>query len=310
MEHEIFYISPLTDFGFKKIFGDKVIMKRFLEVLFKSQKVKMKIQDLTYIPQEADGSYKDSRRVVYDVHCVTDKGEEIIVEMQNEDQYFWDKRIIYYLSRSTSMQGDKSIRENMEKHEPWNYDIKKVIGIFIMNFRDEKETDKVSRNCWMNKKTGRISSDYQEFWKIQLPFYRKTNLKVEDCKTELDYWLYNLANMSTMKTTMPFIEKDPAIKHMSDISYYFSMPYQEQQKYFHELDAKITYKNMMDKKIDTSRAEGRAKGLAEGIKEGSYKEKLETAQKMKQDNLPVELIIKYTGLTREEIDAIPVPPQN
>jgi hypothetical protein len=113
-----------------------------------------------------------------------------------------------------------------------------------------------------------------------------------------------------MKTTMPFIEKDPAIKHMSDISYYFSMPYQEQQKYFHELDAKITYKNMMDKKIDTSRAEGRAKGLAEGIKEGSYKEKLETAQKMKQDNLPVELIIKYTGLTREEIDAIPVPPQN
>ncbi len=33
------------------------------------------------------------------------------------------------VSRSTSMQGDKSIRENMEKREPWNYDIKKVIGI-------------------------------------------------------------------------------------------------------------------------------------------------------------------------------------
>ena len=31
--------------GFKKIFGDKVIMKRFLEVLFKSQKVKMEIKD-------------------------------------------------------------------------------------------------------------------------------------------------------------------------------------------------------------------------------------------------------------------------
>ena len=59
---------------------------------------------------------------------------------------------------------------------------------------------------------------------------------------------------------------------------------------------------MMDKKIDTSRAEG--------MLQGSYKEKLETAQKMKQDNLPVELIIKYTGLTRKEIEAIPVPPQN
>lgn len=71
MEHEIYYISPLTDFGFKKIFGDPVIMKRFLEVLFKSQNVKMEIQDLSYIPQEADGNYKENRRVVYDVHCIT-----------------------------------------------------------------------------------------------------------------------------------------------------------------------------------------------------------------------------------------------
>ena len=42
----------------------------------------------------------------------------------------------------------------------------------------------------------------------------------------------------------------------------------------------------------------------------AYKEKLETAQKMKQDKMPIDLIMKYTGLTREEIDAIPVPPQN
>ena len=101
---------------------------------------------------------------------------------------------------------------------------------------------------------------------------------------------------------MHFIEKDPALKHMSDISFYFSMPYQEQQRYFHELDAKITYKNMMDKKRDTFLAEGRA--------EGSYKEKLETAQKMKQDKMPIDLIMKYTGLTREELEAIPVTPQN
>lgn len=296
MEHEIYYISPLTDFGFKKIFGDPVIMKRFLEVLFKSQNVKMEIQDLSYIPQEADGNYKENRRVVYDVHCVTDRGEEIIVEMQNDDQYYWDRRIMYYISRSTSMQGDKSLRDSIDKKEPWDYDIKRVVGIFIMNFLDENESSKVSRNCWMNPETRRITSNLQEFWKIQLPYYRKSKMRVEDCKTELDYWLYNLTNMATMKTTMPFTEKDSAIKHLSDISYYFSMSYQEQQRYFHERDAEITYNNMMNKKRDTFLAEGRA--------EGEKLKAIETAKKMKEKNMSIEDIIYVSGLTKEEIEAL------
>jgi len=34
------------------------------------------------------------------------------------------------------------------------------------------------------------------------------------------------------------------------------------------------------------------------------KEKLDIAQTMKRDNEPVEKIIKYTGLTRDEIETI------
>ena len=33
-------------------------------------------------------------------------------------------------------------------------------------------------------------------------------------------------------------------------------------------------------------------------------QKLENAHKMKADNMPVELITKYTGLTAEEIDVL------
>ena len=138
-------------------------MKRFLEVLYRSQRNKFEIQGLTYIPQEGDGNYKTNRRVVYDVHCLNRNGEEIIVEMQNDDQYFWDKRIMYYLSRSTSMQGDKSLRDKIEESEPWDYDIKRVVGIFMMNFMDDNEPLPVSRNCWMNTKSRRIVSNLQEF---------------------------------------------------------------------------------------------------------------------------------------------------
>ena len=102
--------------------------------------------------------------------------------------------------------------------------------------------------------------------------------------------------MATMKTTMPFTEKDSAIKHLSDISYYFSMSYQEQQRYFHERDAEITYNNMMNKKRDTFLAEGRA--------EGEKLKAIETAKKMKEKNMSIEDIIYVSGLTKEEIEAL------
>ena len=41
-----------------------------------------------------------------------------------------------------------------------------------------------------------------------------------------------------------------------------------------------------------------------GLKEGIEEAKRENARKMKADNMPVELIVKYTGLTAEEIEGL------
>ena len=48
-------------------------------------------------------------------------------------------------------------------------------------------------------------------------------------------------------------------------------------------------------------SEGEAKGKAEGLSEGEAKKSLEIAKSMLEDNAPVELICKYTGLSKEEI---------
>ena len=50
--------------------------------------------------------------------------------------------------------------------------------------------------------------------------------------------------------------------------------------------------------------EGRAEGRAEGKAEGRAEEKMDNARKMKADNMPTDLIAKYTGLTIEEIEAL------
>ena len=59
---------------------------------------------------------------------------------------------------------------------------------------------------------------------------------------------------------------------------------------------------------DEGRREGMEKGMKEGIKEGmkeGMKEgKLETVRRMLSDDVPIETIIKYTGLTEKEIKAL------
>lgn len=117
-----------------------------------------------------------------------------------------------------------------------------------------------------------------------------------------------------MKKEMPFIEEEPVLERLSNIAQFVNMSLIEQEKYIHEIDDVITYNNMLRKKEDESFTkgekkgiqEGRKEGLEEGLLQGSYKQQLESAQRMKRNGMPIEDIMFYTGLTREEVEAIPV----
>ena len=50
-------------------------------------------------------------------------------------------------------------------------------------------------------------------------------------------------------------------------------------------------------KIKTAERKGKAEGKAEGLKEQA----IQSAQTMLEDNVPIDLICKYTGLTKEEV---------
>ena len=49
-------------------------------------------------------------------------------------------------------------------------------------------------------------------------------------------------------------------------------------------------------------AEGREEGLIEGREEGRVEERLETARRMRSDGLSMEMVVRYTGLSEEEIN--------
>lgn len=60
----------------------------------------------------------------------------------------------------------------------------------------------------------------------------------------------------------------------------------------------------LEGRYNKGREQGRAEGREQGRAEGEYNKALESARSMKADGMPVELIVKYTGLTIDEINRL------
>ena len=82
------YIDPLTDFGFKFLLGSepsKELLIDFLNELFKGRKV---ITGLTYNKNEYSGPLSESRKMIFDLTCTGQDGEQFIIEVQRIRQQY------------------------------------------------------------------------------------------------------------------------------------------------------------------------------------------------------------------------------
>jgi predicted transposase/invertase (TIGR01784 family) len=56
--------------------------------------------------------------------------------------------------------------------------------------------------------------------------------------------------------------------------------------------------------IDTAFDEGKLEGLIEGKLEGRFEGKVDVARSLKENGLSVDIIMKTTGLTKDEIERL------
>ena len=146
------YVNPYTDFAFKLLFGtdlNKEILIGFLNALFDGKQV---IEDVTYLNTEHLGSKETDRRAVFDVYCENEKGEKILIEMQRGEQQFFKDRSIYYATYP--------IREQAIKGEIWDYELKAVYVIGILNFALD--------DVWQLSHFGFLASQHCLPWKMRL----------------------------------------------------------------------------------------------------------------------------------------------
>ena len=107
------YISLLTDFGFKRIFGtamNKDLLICFLNSLFNGRQV---VKDVSYLNPEHVGDVYTDRKAIFDVYCEDENGEKFIVEMQNAYQTYFKDRALFYSTFPIREQAQK-IRHHVQ----------------------------------------------------------------------------------------------------------------------------------------------------------------------------------------------------
>ena len=285
------YINPYTDYGFKYLFGtepNKDITLELLNALLQGKEV---IKSLTLLPTEQLGDTKDDRRSVFDIYCKNEKGEKIIIEMQKADQQWFKDRSVYYSSFPIRQQGEKG---------QWRFGLKAVYTIGILDFVfDEDKDDKeyyhhVVQLMDVNTKT--VFYDKLTYIYLEMPKFQKTEAEL---KTMTDKWLYALKNLPRL-LERPAALQERIFKKFFEVAEIGNLSKEEYAKYFES--EKVYYDN--DGAIRTVEAKGLAKGRAVGRAEGIEENKRANARRMKADNMDINLISKYTGLTAEEISTL------
>ena len=162
------YVNPYTNFAFKLLFGtdlNKEILIGFLNALFDGKQV---IEDVTYLNTEHLGSKEIDRRAVFDVYCENEKGEKILIEMQRGEQQFFKDRSIYYATYP--------IREQAIKGEIWDYELKAVYVIGILNFALDDVSSSGFRHevKLMDTTTHEVFFDKLTFVYLEMPKFHKT----------------------------------------------------------------------------------------------------------------------------------------
>ena len=160
------YINPLTDFGFKKLFGtepNKILLIDFLNQILPDRKIK----DLTYASGEKQGLTELDRKAIFDLYCIGDNGERFIVEMQKAKVKYFKDRALFYTAFPIREQGQKGI---------WDFKLAPIYFIAVLDFKydEEEEKAKFRRDVLLKDQDCEVFYEKLKFIFLQMPFFTKT----------------------------------------------------------------------------------------------------------------------------------------
>jgi predicted transposase/invertase (TIGR01784 family) len=271
------YINPYTDFGFKTLFGEEANKDLLIDFLNQLLPEKHRIVNLTFKNPEQLGALRIDRKAVFDIYCENERGDKFIVEMQKAKVKFFKDRSVFYTTFP--------IKEQAEKGE-WDFFLKPVYCVAILDFTFDEDRRHRSflSNVQLKDQYCQTFYDKLTYIFIEMPFFTKTEKELEN---HFEKWLYFLKNLEDFHA-IPDILKEPVFVKGFEVAEIANFDEEQLAEYEESLKVYRDFRGV----IDNSHEEGRKEG------------KLDDAARMLADGVTIEKIIKYTGLSRNEVTGL------
>lgn len=304
------------DWAIKRLLRQKAnfdVLEGFLSVLLDEE-----VKIIEILESEGNQLTADDKFNRVDIKAKNDKGEIIIVEIQNTRELYYLERILYGVA--------KAITEHISLGERY-HEVKKIYSISILYFDIGKGDDYLyhGQNHFVGVHTGdrlQVSTKQKNALVHKLPaevfpeyFLIRVNEFDKLAVTPLEEWIDYLKTGRIRPDTTA-----PGLKEARKKLVYYNMTPKERQAYDEHLSAIMIQNDVLDSaKLEgliEGRMEGRMEGLLEGkiegiqegiqegLEKGEKKKQVEIARNLKKMDLPTETIVRATGLSVEEIEQI------
>ena len=278
-------LKPKNDYVFKRIFGHKGNEDITRGLINSILDRKVEIVDLDESPI-LEKDLKDDKLGILDIKARLDDNILCDIEMQVVEYDNIEERIMFYWSKLYTG----------EIHSGNDYEVlNKTIVILISDFELDatKDIPKIHTKWEIREEeySKIVLTEVLEIHIIEMPKLKKAmvNKKV-DKKDKLLLWIMFM--LSPEELGEEIMKENEDIRKAKE-----ELEKIKQDKREREL-ARLRMKHIMDQKAI------QRYGFKEGIKQGIKQGKIEDAEIMLKLNIPIEKIIKITGLTEEEIRKI------
>ena len=280
------YLNPKADLTFKRVFGEHPdLVMSFLNALLPLQREEY-ITDIEYLPSEMVPDNPLRKNSIVDVRCKDNKGRHFIVEMQMIWSPEFKQRVLFNASKAYVRQ--------MGSGEKYDL-LQPVYSLNLVNDVFEPDLEEYYHYYRMVhvEHSERVINGLQLVF-VELPKF--TPHTYSEKKMEV-LWLRYLTEIDEKTTKVPEeLLENPEIKKAVTVLEESAFTPEQLLGYEKFLDIISVEKTLI------SSAE--RKGLEKGKAEGRIAEKYEIARNMKSANIPIESIMQFTNLSKEEIEKL------
>ncbi len=284
------YISPFTDFGFKKLFGEeasKPFLIDFLNSVFGD--FLPHITELNYAKNEQLGATPLDRNAIFDIYCKSDKGEHFIIELQKAEQRYFKQRTLYYSSFAIQGQNKKG---------QWDFNLLPIYCIGILNFTFHADPNRyIHYGEIINPRTQECLINELKFAYIECPKFKKP---IRASSSMQDKWLYILTKIQELDEDLPPALQEKVFERFFEHANVIKLSKTDKKNY----DRSLKYYRDMHNVLETAITKGIKKGMEKGIEKGKKESALAIAKKMKDLGVAVDIITQTTGLNAHDVEKI------